>query len=600
MYPNLKSRIVLCFTLMLQVLQGYTQDDTLDLPMETASIVAELEQNISIDYEALREDFLTREEPVLNLSNPDPLDLLAIPGISPGQAEIIHQYILKYGPLLSVWELYLLPGVDTASIRKAIPYLTFEPVRGSGIKRMRNQMSLAADAEGKKRLKLSGKAGGFLDLALSFREAKEAVSGLEQETVADRIHGSVRYTGAQGEQLILGDYRASYGQGLTFAPGSGIFSQPEDWRKRSAGIRPYSGYSGFGSLRGLAGGFKAGQVNTQALLSTLPDQQVYGVHLNYGRNLWKAGITLIHARSVPDSSSASDLYTIYYNRSGILQMAGLDAVAIFGKTAVYGEICLPMGRIPAVLGGFRYDPIPRLGLQLMIRHLPPDFSNPFSSVNTVDGNPGNELSVSFQIRAAVAAWLNLTSGIDFARHPWYRYRSDHTSRSSVYNLNARIMISRKAAISLNWRRKINYTNTAELSFLHPLGNQEKQSFRINLNQQISARLEFCSRGVVVFDRKAGETAEGYLLSQEVTAEAFKDFRIKLRYGLYETDGYQQSIYLFTQNVPEIYSMQPFYGRGQGLDLLVSWKLFRKLKFFLQGNFRSDSKAGMQFAFQFSP
>jgi len=598
---HVRFRLIFIWVLVSHFLYSQENPDSLHANSEAEVWIQGIEPNGMIDYAAIQEEFLTQDPGQINLSRPDPLDLLKIQGLRPNQIQIRHTYILTYGPPVSLWELCLLKEFDSLTIEKIRPWLKFEPANRLQVKRQRDEIALAGNPEGKFRIKAGMNVTSQIRLAVSYKNDSLGMVPLTMPSLnQENLHGSLYYNTPGGEVLIVGDFRTAYGQGLCYAPGASFFSGSDDWRKRSTGVRPYSGYSGFGSNRGVAGKFKWKGLAAEGFSSVKPEEKLTGIHLAYGKDVWKAGLTAINSLTEKDTSQGGSLYTSYIYKGGVFQALSFDYVAILGKTAFYGEVCKPDGMPAGLLSGIRYDPIPRLGMQVIYRYYPSRFSNPYATANSMDGKCQNEQSLMMQIRTAIYNGVSVNATLDLGIHPWYQYRVDHSSFPSVFNFQVLGKPARTMNLDFLWRWKTKSQNVTDETTMHRLDFEEKHTTQLRVTQQLSDVLRFTSRAVFVFNKTGNLRGEGYLLSQDMWWKIRKNVKVSLCYSLFETDGFDQRIYLFENNVPELYSMRSYYGRGDSFTLLASWQFFRRFQMYAKLGLLTDSRPEVQFSLKVNP
>ncbi len=594
-------RLIILWVFVSHFLYSQENPDSLHANSEAEVWIQGIEQAGMIDYAAIQEEFLNQDPGQINLSRPDPLDLLKIPGLSPNQIDILHTYILTYGPLVSLWELCLLKEFDSLTIEKIRPWLKFEHANRLLLRRQRDEIALAGNPEGKFRIKSGLNLTRQIRLAVSYKNDSLGIVPLTMPALnQEMLHASLCYNTSGGEILIVGDYRAAFGQGLCYAPGASFFAGSDDWRKRSTGVRPYSGYSGFGSNRGVAGKFKWKGLAVEGFSSVKSEEKISGIHLAYGKGVWKAGLTAITSLAEQDTSQGDPLYTYHNYKGGFFQALSFDYVAILGKTAFYGEVCKPDGMPAGLLSGIRYDPIPRLGMQVLYRYYPSRFSNPYATANSMEGKCQNEQSLMMQIRAAVYNGVSFNATLDLGVHPWYQYRVDHSSFPSVFNFQVLGKPARTMNLDFLWRWKTKSQNITDETTMHLLDFEEKHSTQLRITQQLSDVLRFTSRAVFVFNKTRNTRGEGYLLSQDLLWKIRKNFKVSMCYSLFETDGFDQRIYLFENNVPELYSMRAYYGRGDSFTLIASWQFFRRFQIYTKLGMLTDSRPEVQFSLKVNP
>lgn len=545
--------------------------DSTFFQMQAEYRLQETDLNEQLESIIMQEDIFTRENEKVNLGNPDPLDLLKLPGLTASQIESVHQYILDYGPLLTIWELYLIKALDSVCISKILPFIEVDQKRKTIANAGKNQLVISGTSKGSARFKTCISDKKQLALSLSCKSDSLSTGSISPEN----IHGNLSISAGYINRLVIGDFRLAYGQGLCFAPGTSFFTSGDDWRRRSQGIRPYQGYSGYGSGRGGAINLSCGKYRLDAFVSVKPVEKYYGFHLGFGKSIFKVGLTAFNSETAIDSA-VSPVYSGYSFKGGSYSAAGIDYVMIMGKAALYGEFCSATNQPAAWINGFRYDPFPRLGFQLMLRNYPLKFSNPYASSYSLGGDPQNENSLMMQIRSAIYHGIELNGTIDLAYFSWYHYRLDNTSYPMAVNLQAAIRINSNTNIGLSWRRRLRSLNKTSEAKMHEIVNIGKDIYQASINHRVTDKLLFTSRAVFVLTNSDGLKGEGYMMSHDILYEAGRRLKLRVRYCIFETDTYDQRIYLYENNVPEVFSVNALYGSGSLFYLMIRYKLHRRL------------------------
>ena len=161
-------------------------------------------------------------------------------------------------------------------------------------------------------------------------------------------------------------------------------------------------------------------------------------------------------------------------------------------------------------------------------------------------------------------------------------------------------------------------NSAEISPIKILGNIEIIRFRYNLTYSASDELQLKNRIEYVYYKETGKISErGFLIYQDVTYNPDKlPFSASLRYGIFDTDTYNASIYAFESDVLYSSSTPAYYSKGTRFYFLIQYKIRKGIDIWLrysqtyynnkqvissglseiQGNTKSEIKAMVRFQF----
>ncbi|UII29431.1 helix-hairpin-helix domain-containing protein [Fulvivirga maritima] len=243
-------------------------------------------QDSDLSYEELYESLLLYYTHPLNINKADKDDLRALYILSDQQIDNIINYRLKYGNLLSIYELQAIPELTLADIRKLVPFITVNDYglnkdQNPLIKRILNEpnnyflLRYERTIETKKgytpptETSTSRYSGAPYKLYNRFRvsHTKDFSLGYTVEKDAGEPLAFNRQTNGfdfysfhfqlqnQGKlsNLIIGDYQLQFGQGLLLSAGFNIGKGAETIttvRRSNLGARPYTSVVETGFFRG--------------------------------------------------------------------------------------------------------------------------------------------------------------------------------------------------------------------------------------------------------------------------------------------------------------------------------------------------------------
>ncbi len=286
----MKAGLTLLFTLLLihtAIGQQISKEERLNLE----DLIEEIARNsdLDIDYTLLYEDLLLLEEDPINLNSATMEDLQRLRFLTEFQARNLISYIGRHGPILSLFELQLIEGLDEKTIRMLLPFILIEEAQPSeqepllsSIKKGKHRLILRAD-------QILEEKKGYASISDSAYEANPNSRYLGSPLKGvlryryhykDRIYWGVTAEKDAGEEffsgsnkqgfdfysghllvndigkiktLALGDYHLRFGQGLTLWSGISYGKTPYvlSIKKRQYGITKYSSTEENRFLRGV-------------------------------------------------------------------------------------------------------------------------------------------------------------------------------------------------------------------------------------------------------------------------------------------------------------------------------------------------------------
>ncbi len=381
--------------LLFMVLPGYGQfvKDDIDLEHLAENIYAI--QDEELDYEALYESLYMLYQSPIDLNRADREMLQATYLLSMAQVHHFLEYREAYGPILSVYELQVIPGFDLPTIAQLLPFVYVrrsEVFSGTGQRikaRKENQLliryertlerkkgfwqpDLKADSSWTSRYKGSPDK---IYLRMNAKPSKHLQVGLTAEKDAGEqfiwdhathrygfdfgsFHLSVRNKG-KIKSAVVGDYALQIGQGMVlgagFAPGKGAESITSI-KRGNLGLRPYTSAMESGFFRGVGATINHKNIDLTAFYSSVYrdalENQIQDSLMND-----QFYITTIRASGLhrTDSEIAAMATTRERTVGGNLNYASPKGQVILGVTGMYTQYSIPLNRTPRKYNQFEFN-----------------------------------------------------------------------------------------------------------------------------------------------------------------------------------------------------------------------------------------------------
>ena len=619
------------------------------------------------DYADLAADLADLASKPVNLNEAREDDLNAIPFLSPKQRKDLLNYLLTYGEVLSIYELQSVPGFDTALIQNIRPFISVSPPSHVPNPTPKNLIRF-----------------GHHDLLLRFEQSFPKSQGYLADDSARAVNPNSYYPGSPqrcyfrynyiwfdkirigiagekdpGEQffrgaqsggmdfysaylcfsnigilknLTIGNFRVSYGQGLTMGSGLSLGAAPgfATSISRANGIRPGSGMSEGSYLRGLAGTIKIKHVeisgfasyhardatiseidSSTSLAEEISSFATSGYHrtglelskrnavkeLICGGNInfsmapnqqlgFKIGLTGLYTRY-----SADLIPTIYpYNQFGFRGNqninTGFDFQIRYHGLYIFGEISRSLNNGMAWITGAMVSPDPRVSITLIYRNYQAAYQNLISNAFGQSSQNANERGIYSAINAAIHPKVNLSGYLDLFTFPWLKYRVDAPAMGREFGIMLGWKASGNVMINARFYQKNTRSNeTAEADqIIHKLNDNFIRSYRLGLELLtgkgilLKTRLEVKEAGK--FDMKH---PLGCLVYQEAQIKLFKWMEtVTIRFALFDIPDYASRIYTYEPEVLYGYSVPAFQGKGMRACFVVKFGIARKTDLWLRG------------------
>lgn len=326
-------------------------------------------QDEDLDYEAIYEVLLQLYLNPIDVNKANSEILASSYLLDPGQITNLIAYRIKFGPLVSLYELQAVSGFDLKTIEQILPFLTL----GTGTsnqtqsfwKRVANEEQAyflfrhrrtwetrkgftPADtsSNGKISSRYLGDPNEFYlrfriqharDFSLGFTLDKDPGELFTWDGKTARygfnflsFHFVKYYTG-KWKTIALGDFQAQFGQGLVFGAGYSLGKGAETVptvRRSSVGILPYTAALEFGFFRGAGLTYQSGNWQSSLIASYAPRD---------GR-----------AASSLDTLSREDLTISSFNQNGLHRTPSeLSTKNQFREISLGGNLQFSSGKLQA-------------------------------------------------------------------------------------------------------------------------------------------------------------------------------------------------------------------------------------------------------------
>jgi hypothetical protein len=411
---------------------------------------------------------------------------------------------------------------------------------------------------------------------------------------------------------VAGNYRLSFGQGLLLGQGR-YFSKGSDPVDGvlifSPSVRPFASSSEYGFMQGAAATFNPGRFELTAFTSrnlhdaTLKDGvatsanedgyhrtaaeqekkdrlklEARGMNVRYrfgsGRLAGGIGGTMLNYRyGLPVAWLDGDRQ----ERSA----ASVEAGLVYGRVQVFGEAAFSHDPEAASwICGLQATLAERVTGVASVRHYAVGYYSPFAGAFAERGDDGsNEDGFYFGVNARAFDNLELGISCDVFRFP--ELASTYALPSSGHD--ARLNATWKQGRRLTWsmlyqhrekeETKIQTEDGGWREYVMPVPKTTSR-LQLNLEVQASPAIALRTRGeyksVESRFESGVENERGWLCYQQLRSNLGR-LAITTRYTRFRTDSYDAAVYAYEDDLPQLYSLTPYWGRGQAAFILAGYR-----------------------------
>ena len=639
--------------LMLNARSVFAQTEDLKnslIEQRIEDIAASLDEGQELDYTNLFEDLAYYYEHPLNLNNASIDELRELYMLTDVQIANLERHIERYGPLRSLFELQAIDDFDLNTIRSVTPFITVKPtlqLSAFSLKeffddathdlfiRYKRDLQLAqgfqVDPETGQPDYIGSPDYIYTRYRLNYKKSFRAGFTLEKDAGESLSKGPDFYSAHamySGEtwlrRLVVGDYQALFGQGLTCWNGLAFGKSPfiSNVKRNGIGLRPYSSVQETNFFRGAAATFGFGHVevtpflsdkridgnvdeNADSLLtddefivSSLPAgglhrteseiankntvrETVVGGNIKYSRRLLTVGITGIRTSIDAELRPDLDLYNMYKPTASENFCIGADYQAVLGNANFFGEAARSQNGGFSMINGLVAAIHPRLTISAVHRHFGKDFQNTKANVFGENGlTAANERALYTGVQANLNSKFTLTAYADLIRYPWLRYRVDAPSLAKDYLAQLNYKPDKKNEIYLRYRRRQNVLNSSsDEAYITSPAPLLQENWRIHAAYQAHPNVQMRTRAEWSVYSNADGTSNGFMVYQDINYKRIGSrITYSLRYALMDSPNWNTRIYAYENDVLYAFSILPYYGRGSRVYGMIKVDVARGIDF----------------------
>lgn len=625
--------------------------------------------DIELDYTTL---FLSLEdlyyEP-LNLNTADEDDFREIIFLTEFQINNILNYRRRNRSFQTVYELQFVVGMDPLTIRRLLPFVVAEdaaeerPLNIENVFRhgrsdlfLRHQRVLQERAgykeippeileENPDRSRYLG-SPDRLYLRYGHRYRNQIFWGL----TADKSPGEQFFQGAQKygfdfysahlqiddigilNTLVLGDFVAEFGQGLTLWSGMtfGKSAQALNVSKRPRGVRRYTSVNQVNYFRGVAASVDLGVFDVTSFVSYKPLSGAIQVDTSFlepeqyvtsflstgfhrtpsevarrnsinefatGGNVTlntggiKFGATGIYTQYSVPMYGVDQPYRLFEFEGNSNANFGVDYVTSIRRVNLFGEASMSENLGWAVLQGALIDFVPEFKLSAVFRHLEPDYQALYAAPFAESGRGNNETGLFLGFEYYPYPNWRLDGYFDTWRHPWLRFGVNAPSAGHEYLLQLNHYPQRNIDMHFRARlKKREINNTASEDNIRGITASETYRYRYHISYRVNMwRLQ--SRVEVAQHIMNNETEWGYLVYQDFQ---FRPTAIPLvatlRLAAFDTDSWATRIFAYEPDILYAFSIPAYHKQGLRTALVLSYDISNRITawFKIANSFYNDN------------
>ena len=439
-------------------------------------------------------------------------------------------------------------------------------------------------------------------------DAGEAYFTTKQPTGFDFLSSHICYTTDRlFHQIIIGDYKIQWGQGLVAWSGysTGKSTSSLSNEKSGRGITPYTSTDENRFLRGVAISLHPipsmtteffishkktdGNLANPDSLATQPSATLY--ETGYHRTItecekkhkikefttgfstllslryFRIGVQLLHYNFNPNLSIGTALHQQHNETGSHRTLLSTDYKTGIYHFYLFGEAARSDNGAWATIHGLRYSGIPRFTLYALYRYYAKNFHSHYNGGFSEYSNTTNEEGCYFGLECIPFHAVKIN--VYYDRFHFFSPRYQATIPGYGQEIAGNITFSRntwECTFRFKHEEKPEDYKTTSIQSV----TRVKQEYRLQTTILINNAFTTRSQALYSYYAKNEKQENGYLISQDLMYSS-PQLNAQFRFAYFDTDSYNTRIYTFENNVLYGYSFPALSDRGFRSYLNLNWK-----------------------------
>ena len=602
------------------------------------------ESSETIDLTTFYDNLMYCAQHPINLNQATKSDLEKLSFLSDTQIENILAYLYLNGRLNTIYELRLIEGLDMTDIRRMLGFVTLDD-KVPFVKALKLDKLIKY---GKNELLLSGWQGvetkqGYTHLATSPYQGDPMSNALRYRfTSGNRLLAGYTASKDAGEQfwgtmnkgfdynsayaqlndigkiqkVIVGDFQASFGQGLVLHPSFSIgkSSYVLNVSPRSVGFTKHSSTAESNYFRGVASTAKIGIMEMSAFYSNryidadttdgrfssiyktgyhrtwsemskkeTVNQQVVGGNVTFNFSKLQIGGTAVYTLLNRELRPDQAVYNYFYFSGTAQATVGLHYRALWHKISAFGETAITDRAAMATINGMSFSPTSTVSLVVLNRYYAPEYDSFYATAFSQSSKVNDESGTYLGVEVLPLAKWKVRAYADCYRFQWPKFVVSSPSNGADFLFQTDFMPDKTT--SMYWRLKYetamrNYTSLS--STLPTVLPYKRLSLRYNLNSSynfltfktvLECNLVRIDHQPVTYGATAYQDISIVLPQPRLT--------INLRVQAFDAINYNNRVYAYEHDILYAFSIPMFYGIGTRCFLNVKYQLSKQLSLWMK-------------------
>ena len=643
---NIKSITTIIIALFLLCTPVFSQSaEKNTLWMEYLEELSETEMESS-QIENLYEELSYLSEHPFNLNKVTKQDLERLPFLSKIQIENLLYHIYKYNSFSTIYELKNVDGFDFQTIQYLLPFVVVEQENKIESLSLKNVLKYSKNEVLIRMDNCFQEKAGYKNVDkeekelhpnryylgepyyLSVRYSLQYKDRIQFSLVGEKDPGeafwneshkgfdfysfnfSLKNTGIL-EGLYLGDYRASFGQGLVlntdFAMGK--TSDVSNIGKKGQGIKRHFSTNESDFFRGAALALKLKQTKLHLFashrnLDAIADDDIIsslktdgyhripndiekrhqakmnvgGINLQWRNDSFQVGTTATgYNFGGKELNPELKPYNFYHLRDESGYNLGVDYSYQRKKMSFQGETAIGKNGAMATINNLLVSPGSFFTFSLSYRNYAHNYQAHFARALGESSTVQNESGLYLGAKYSLPQW-QFAGYVDVFRFPWLKYGID--APSSGKDILLQVNFNPKTSLNMNVRYKLKEKEKNVSEKTVDILPYTQHRWRYQLNFKPNSQLNLKTQADYNIYSMENNTTTGWSVSQAFGYKASNSrFNFDLSFAYFNALDWNNRIYSYEKNILYVFNMPSYYGEGIRYYLTLKWNICRNLNFY---------------------
>lgn len=566
----------------------------------------------------------------ININTSDIEELYKIPCISPLKIQSLVEHKKIYGPIKNRYELQTIDGFKSIDIDFLSLFVVFE----SSLSRLKSvfDTKLAKHEISFQSYRVLEKSEGYLYpdsnknkyqgnpfravIRYNARINPHISYGINTEKDAgEKVKNGFisAYFQAQNigklKHLIIGDFQANFGQGLTLGTGLafGKSNNITTALRIQNGFRVSRSFNENLILRGAAMRYQLKKNTEISIFSSsqnidarISEEQAFesfvvtglyrnpnelsskntlkssltGVNINTNLNTTKIGFTAVYSSfNKPPSNELRPYELLNYNYKNSMNM-GIDYRKAIKNGLIFGEFSThsKSGKISSI-NGLILALDKKLNLSVLYRHYQPNHASLYTNAFGENTRNSNEKGLYLGLELNPKKNYSITAYADYYQFDWLKYQTSAPSNGRDYMLEYQFTKRKKIQYAIRLKQENQLKNQNDNTPISKIISHKRQSIRFHLESIISENITLRNRIEQVWYLTENESPQkGLIIYQDILYRLSEKINLTARYQYFNTSDFYSRIYVFENDLPYTYNILAFQNAGTRVYLMSKIKL----------------------------